>query len=63
MQVTVLDHSGTAYTVGQLQTKVNNQLSVEGYSLSPGSRLTLNSMQAEAGLPCKATAIRVSCNL
>lgn len=63
MQVTMLDHSGTAYTVGQLQIDVNNQLSAEGYSLSPGSHLTLESMQADEGLPHKATATKVRCDL
>lgn len=60
MQVTVLDHSNSIYTVGQLCNDVNSQLSTERCVLAPGSHLTLEGMQAEEGLPDKPMAPRVS---
>lgn len=59
VQVAVLDHSTTAYTVGQLFNDVNSQLSAKRCMVEPGSHLTLKGIQAEEGLPQKSMAPKV----
>ena len=57
MQVTVLDHSGTAYTVKQLRSNVGIQVQAEGFQLV--SELVLTNIQAEEGIPQRVMAAKV----